>query len=266
MQWHQEIIHLLHQQDKTQQYKVYVLTVADGTNANLNALSGPASVTLNNAQIAPTVTSAVTVDATHIALTMSSALTGTSADKNAFSITGLSPTNPSVTGVTVIGTTVTLTLNSPITSADIPKVSYTASGTNDLTNGTKVANFSNQAVTNNLVPTVVNAQTTGTNQIELTMSSALSGMNGNTAAFTINGANTNSPSITGVIISGTKVTITLDKAIAHGETITLTYAQKGTNDLTNGTTKVANFISYPVANNNQQLRNYTNFKGYVNVK
>lgn len=231
-------------------YKVYVLTVADGTNANLNALSGPASVTLNNAQIAPTVTSAVTVDATHIALTMSSALTGTSADKNAFSITGLSPTNPSVTGVTVIGTTVTLTLNSPITSADIPKVSYTASGTNDLTNGTKVANFSNQAVTNNLVPTVVNAQTTGTNQIELTMSSALSGMNGNTAAFTINGANTNSPSITGVIISGTKVTITLDKAIAHGETITLTYAQKGTNDLTNGTTKVANFISYPVANNN----------------
>lgn len=230
-------------------YKVYVLSVADGVNANLNALSNPpVNVTLNAAAIAPTVASAATTDATHITLTMSSSLTGTLGDAAAFSVSGVA-SNPAVTAVAVSGTTVTLTLNNGITSADIPKVNYTASGTNDLTNGTKVANFTGQAVTNTVAPTVVSAETAGTNQIELTMSSALSGSNGNTAAFTINGAASN-PTVTGVIVSGTKVTLTLDKAIAKGETITLTYAQKGTNDLTNGTTKVPNFISYTVINKN----------------
>lgn len=227
-------------------YKVYVLSVADGVNANLNALAGPVGVTLNAAAIAPTVTSAKTVDATHIALTMSSALTGALGDPVAFRVNGAATT---VTAVSVSGTTVTLTLNSPITSGNTITVDYTASGTNNLTNGTDVANFTGKAVTSTVAPTLINAGTTGTNQIQLTMSSALSGSNGNTAAFTINGAASN-PSVTGVIILGTTVTLTLDKPIAAGEVITLTYAQKGTNDLTNGISKVDNFISYPIKNNN----------------
>lgn len=104
----------------------------------------------------PTVTDAQTTDTTHIKLTMSSALQGASGDINAFKVTstvGTLVTNPTVKNVVVSGTTVTLELDSaaPIAKGQTLTVDYTATGTNDLTNGTiKVSDFTGQPVTNNI--------------------------------------------------------------------------------------------------------------------
>ncbi|NTW72560.1 MAG: hypothetical protein HGA49_10025, partial [Eubacteriaceae bacterium] len=98
---------------------------------------------------APTVSSAATLDATHILLTMSSPLTGTLAAPDAFSVSGAA-TNPTVTGAAVSGTSVTLTLSSKIAYGETITLSYTKTGTNNLTNGTEVANFTGRAVTNTL--------------------------------------------------------------------------------------------------------------------
>lgn len=99
---------------------------------------------------AASVSSAVTSGSTHIILTMSSELTGTIGNPAAFNIFR-AVSSPTVTNVTVSGTTVALTLSAPIVNSDYSvRVSYTRSGSNDLTNGTPVANFSSLAVLNNL--------------------------------------------------------------------------------------------------------------------
>lgn len=99
---------------------------------------------------APTVSSAVTEDSQHITLTLSSALTGTIGDPAAFTIEGVAA-NPVVTKVAVDDTKVTLTLSTSVVTTDSAiKVSYSKTGTNDLTNGAPVDNFSRIAVTNNV--------------------------------------------------------------------------------------------------------------------
>jgi len=102
-------------------------------------------ITVSNA--APTFYSAAASDATHIVITMRSALTGTVGDPLAFTVAGVA-SGPAVTGVAVSGTSVTLTLDHSIVGNDIPTVAYTHTSTTDLTNGTLVADFTAQAVTN----------------------------------------------------------------------------------------------------------------------
>lgn len=95
---------------------------------------------------AATVSSAVISDSRHITLTMSSALWGSIGDPAAFKVAGIA-TNTTVTHVAVSGTKVTLTLNSAIESSDsYVMVSYTKTGSYDLTNGTPVANFNTLVV------------------------------------------------------------------------------------------------------------------------
>jgi len=101
------------------------------------------------APAAPTFVSAATSDATHIVITMSSALTGTAGAPAAFTVASVA-SNPAVTGVAVSGTSVTLTLDHSIVGTDTPTVAYTHTGTTDLTNGTLVADFTAHAVTNNV--------------------------------------------------------------------------------------------------------------------
>ena len=120
-------------------------TAADGSN-----VTGTLQVTVTAAPVTATVYSASTSDSTHIVLTMSSALTGSTGDPAAFTVSGAA-SNPTVSSVAVSGTTVTLTLSTPIVSSDTAvKVSYAKTGTNDLTTGTPAANFSDLAVTNNV--------------------------------------------------------------------------------------------------------------------
>jgi hypothetical protein len=124
----------------------YTLTVSEPNYAPITynvtvTVAPPAAATFG---------SATTTNATTITITMSSPLTGTVGDPAAFTIGGVA-SNPAVSAVTVSGATVTLTLNAAIVAGDTPTVAYTATGANNLTNGTLVANFAAQPVTNTIV-------------------------------------------------------------------------------------------------------------------
>jgi len=107
------------------------------------------TLTINVPPAAPTFVSAATSDATHIVITMSSALTGTAGAPAAFTVASVA-SNPAVTGVAVSGTSVTLTLDHSIVGTDTPTVAYTHTSTTDLTNGTLVADFAARSVTNSV--------------------------------------------------------------------------------------------------------------------
>ncbi|WP_051331236.1 YbhB/YbcL family Raf kinase inhibitor-like protein [Aneurinibacillus terranovensis] len=93
-------------------------------------------------------------------------------------------------------------------------------------------------------PAVTDAVLTSADTILLTFSSSLTGSAGNPAAFIIHGA-ASSPDVINVAVSGDTVTLTLNNNITFGDTITVDYTPKGTNDLTNGTL-VAAFVGRPV--------------------
>jgi len=93
-------------------------------------------------------------------------------------------------------------------------------------------------------PTVSSAATTDSTHIVLTMNSPLTGTSADPTAFAVTGAASN-PTVTGTVVSGTTVTLTLSVAIVHGETITVSYAKTGSNNLTNGT-EAANFSGQAV--------------------
>jgi len=101
----------------------------------------------------PVVSSATTLDETHIGLTMSRALLGSTGDPAAFVVSGVA-SNPTVTKVEICGTSVTLTLSSAIANNDVITLAYTKTGgssENSYSNLTAVENFSNQPVTNTIV-------------------------------------------------------------------------------------------------------------------
>ncbi|OPX86442.1 MAG: Cadherin-like beta sandwich domain protein [Pelotomaculum sp. PtaB.Bin104] len=100
----------------------------------------------------PVVSSAETIDQTHIGLTMSRALLGTAVNPAAFTVTGAA-SNPTVTAAAISGTSVTLTLSSAIAYHETITLSYTKTGHDSsagYSNLTAVDNFTNQAVTNTI--------------------------------------------------------------------------------------------------------------------
>ena len=131
---------------------------------NLSVASETITITIDTTP--PTVTGASVSDTDTIILDISEPVSDDSATPSDFGITGVTSA-PEVTSITASGSTVTLDLNRIITDADVPLVSYTitAGSINDTAKNT-LANFVNQAVTNNLDttrPTVTSFTTTSSN-------------------------------------------------------------------------------------------------------
>lgn len=131
--------------------KEYVLSAALTAGQSYTLTVAKEGYTFGDAQkvvvpTAPTISSAVITNGNSIVLTMSSALTGSISDPNAFKITGAASA-PTVTSAAVYGTKVILTLSSAIANTDSNVlVSYAKTGNNDLTNGAPVENFNILAV------------------------------------------------------------------------------------------------------------------------
>ena len=143
-----------------------IATVPDevGTGTTTLDTNTLVSITVSKAKVV--VISADMLDTNHIVLTMSSALTNTEGDPAAFTVSGVA-SSPTVSTVSVLGTEVMLSLSEEIVGTDTPAVSYTHTGTNDLTNGTLVTDFSDQAVTNALagepaILTIMDIESSGT--------------------------------------------------------------------------------------------------------
>lgn len=177
----------------------------------------------------PQLISATTLNANNILLTMDNALLGTQGDPNAFSISGAA-SNPRVTNVSVSGSSVILTLDACIAYGETTQVSYAKSGTNNLTNGAQVANFSNQSITNNVpliaaAPVVVNAVTNiqGT-VITLVFDKSMAVLPSAPAGFSVavNGTD-NVISAVSQNTDNTKIELCLTTAINNGQTATVSY-------------------------------------------
>ena len=132
-------------------------TVQD-TDGNANTASNTVSVLVD--RTAPTVTTASTITSTTIRLVLSEPIfASNNVTPGDFTITGVTSSNPAVTGVTITNNTdiITLTLSPSISGSDTaPLVSYTP-GTNRIADAAtnQLASFENQDVTNTIDPTTL---------------------------------------------------------------------------------------------------------------
>ena len=158
----------------------------------------------------------------------------------------------SVDGVSLSGKTVTLTLDSAVTAVDTTvKVRYTKPPHNSLQggNGTEVATFADQAVSNATPPafsdaTVDGATLTVTFDVDLDTGSVPA-----PSAFTVT-VGSDGRTVDSVSLSGKAVTLTLDSAVKVAEVVQVRYTQPESNPLEGSANdaEVATFANQAVSN------------------
>ena len=162
-----------------------------------------------------------------------------------------------VNAVAVSGTKVQLTLSSPVVYGDVVTVSYTKPASNPLqtVSGGQAASFSPQTVTNNVAPPappiyVSSAVANATPSIlEMTYNMILANIVPAASAFSVH-VNSIFRTINSVVISGTKVQLTLASPIISGDVVTITYTKPTINPLQIASGVIAASISnQPVINN-----------------
>ena len=184
------------------------------------------------------------VNGTTLTVTFDETLDAASAPEgSAFSVTatpqGGSARSIAGTATAAISDTdVTVTLTSAVAAGETVTVSYTAPGTRPLKDsaGNDVANFSNQAVTNNTPPPDFSSASVNGRMLTVTFDRALdAGSAPSGSAFVVTatqGGTTRTIAGTGTSsISGNTATVTLAGAVAHGETVTVSYTRPATNPL-----------------------------------
>ncbi|MCW8209355.1 hypothetical protein D8B24_20630 [Verminephrobacter aporrectodeae subsp. tuberculatae] len=139
--------------------------------------------------------------------------------------------------------TVTLTLSRAVTSVETVKLSYTKPASGAVVQdaaGNDAVNFSDQEVTNNTpaqkadtaAPLFIDASVNG-NQLELHYADA-NHLNANytapASAFALSSPGAAAISVSDVAIMGKTVTLTLSRAVANGEKLTLSYTKPATDD------------------------------------
>ncbi|MCW8181747.1 SwmB domain-containing protein, partial [Verminephrobacter eiseniae] len=151
-------------------------------------------------------------------------------------------TRINVTGSPVVnGRTVTLTLASAVASGQQVKVSYRDSAPGDDTRaiqdtaGNDAASFSNQVATNETPPVIRSATVNGT-QLVLSYTT-LSGLDAvhppPASAFAVTSAGTTTPiGVSNVSVDAVNntVTLTLNRPVANGETVSVNYTRPATGD------------------------------------
>ena len=162
-----------------------------------------------------------------------------------------------VTAVVISGTRVQLTLASPVVYGDAVTVAYTKPSTNPLqtTAGGQAASISAQNVTNNIgAPTapvfssayVENATPA---RVDMTYNLTLANIVPAASAFAVR-VNSVARTVTAVVISGTKVQLTLASPVVYGDAVTVAYTKPSTNPLqTTAGGQAASISAHNVINN-----------------
>ncbi|MCW5321242.1 hypothetical protein D5039_08745 [Verminephrobacter aporrectodeae subsp. tuberculatae] len=190
------------------------------------------SAAVNGDQLVITYTEANTLDA--------AALAGSAG----FTVSSSTGTAITVSSAVVNGAdkTVTLTLSRAVTQAETVKVNYTKPASGAVVQdaaGNDAVDFNNQAVTNNTPaqadtrpPEFIDASVNG-NQLELHYADA-NHLNANhsvpASAFALSSPGAAAISVSDVAVTGKTVTLTLSRAVANGEKLTLSYTKPATGD------------------------------------
>jgi uncharacterized repeat protein (TIGR02059 family) len=149
-----------------------------------------------------------------------------------------------------------LTLTSAVAYGDVVTVSYTKPASNPLqtSSGGQAASVSNKAVTNNVNPAIpvyvssVIENATPT-ILSMTYSLALANITPAISAFSVL-VNSAPVTISSVVITGTKVQLTLTGAVLYGDIVTVSYTKPASNPLqTSSGGQAADISAKPVTNN-----------------
>ncbi len=161
-----------------------------------------------------------------------------------------------VISVTISGTKVQLTLASPVVFGDIITVSYTKPAANPLQTslGEEAATIGAQPVTNNVglvnpvyISSVIQDATPAL--LEITYDLPLANIVPPASAFTVI-VNSAAKAVNSIIISGTKVFLTLANPVEYGNSITVAYTKSSINPLqTPAGGQAATITAQPVTNN-----------------
>ncbi|MCW5258499.1 hypothetical protein D5038_19765 [Verminephrobacter aporrectodeae subsp. tuberculatae] len=160
---------------------------------------------------------------------------------SAFAVSSAGNEAISVSGVVVLGKTVTLTLSRYVHGGETVKLSYTKPATGDEgirdRAGNDAASLTDQAVSNlvrdTMAPVLRNNATVRGDLLELTYADASDLDAVKTAAasaFAVSSAGNEAISVSGVFVSGKTVTLVLDRDVAGGETLKLSYTRPPTGD------------------------------------
>jgi uncharacterized repeat protein (TIGR02059 family) len=161
-----------------------------------------------------------------------------------------------VVSVTVSGSKVHVTLSSPAVAGDVVKVSYNKPSTNPIQtpSGGQAANINLQSVLNNIAPVIpvylsASVDNATPSTLEITYDLSLANIVPVTASFTVL-VNSIARVVTGVVISGQKVILTLTSPVIYGDLVTFSYTKPATNPLqTPAGGQAATISAKPVTNN-----------------
>lgn len=207
--------------------------------------------------VLPVFQSAVIENATPVRLDMTYNLTlGNVVPATSSFTVRVNSTARTVSSVTVSGTKVQLNLASAVVYGDVVTVSYTAPATNPLQTsaGGKAVSIASKAVTNNVgainpvyVSSVVENDTPS--RIEMTYNMTLTNVAPSASAFKVI-VNSAARAVSTVIISDTKIYLSLASPVAFGDVVTVAYTKPATNYLKNTSGGQAASISAQTVVNN----------------
>lgn len=142
-----------------------------------------------------------------------------------------------VNTVAVSGTRAQLTLASPVVYGDVVTVAYTKPASNPLqtSTGAQTASMSAKAVTNKValvIPVYVSSvvENATPSLLEMTYNLTLANKIPSSSAFTVL-VNSNARAVSQVVVSGTKVQLTLASPVVNGDFITVAYRKPSSNPL-----------------------------------
>jgi uncharacterized repeat protein (TIGR02059 family) len=142
-----------------------------------------------------------------------------------------------VSSVIISGVKVTLTLGSVVKYGDVVTIAYNKPTTNPIqtSDGGQAASITAQNVTNNIAPAIpvyVSSviENASPSKLEMTYNLSLANIVPASSAFTVK-VNSTSRSVSSVVISGTKVTLTLSSLVSYGDAVTVAYTKPSSNPL-----------------------------------
>jgi uncharacterized repeat protein (TIGR02059 family) len=161
----------------------------------------------------------------------------------------------SVSGITISGTKVTLALSSAVVYGDVITISYTKPSANPLqtSNEGEAESISSQPVANRVnspSPLYISAviENAAPSILELTFDQTLANIVPSPSSFSVR-VNTISRTVNAVIISGTKVKLTLATPVVYGNIVTVAYNKPTASPLQSPSSgQVASFTAQNVTN------------------
>ncbi len=155
---------------------------------------------------------------------------------SSFTVMVNSVTRP-VNSVVISGTKVQLTLSTPVVSGNAVTVAYTKPSSNPLQTGSggQAITIGAQTVTNNVSavsPVYVSSviQNASPSLLEMTYNLALANITPAASSFTVM-VNSVARTVNSVVISGTKVQLTLSTPVVSGNVVTVAYTKPSSNPL-----------------------------------